>query len=134
MRATGPERWSEPVVRRLINANNGRPPEPFLERYADGLRAEQDRFPIDPATITARLGARRSLRPLDFPARIWVDERGEIRIDLASDDSFIEAHVLMHIAFPGFEEERRYRLDATTERNPPNRRRSTCATSALPPC
>ena len=27
----------------------------------------------------------------------------------------------MHIAFPGFEEERRYRLDASTERNPPNR-------------
>lgn len=121
MKMTGPGRWVEPVVRRLIAENDGRPPEPLLERYADRLRAGQDRFPIDPVTISARLGIRRTLRPLDFAGRIWVDERGEIRVDLGSHDPFSEAHALMHTAFPGFQAERRYRLDTWTERNPPNR-------------
>lgn len=126
MRATGPERWVERVVRRLIDENDGRPPGPFLERYADRIRAGQDRLPIDTAAIVSKLGIRPSLRRLDFAGRIWVDESGRTRMDLNSGDPpdrrrFTEAHALLHTAFPGFEEERRYRLDASTERNPPNR-------------
>ena len=126
MWATGPRRWSEPVVRRLIDENDGRPPALLLERHADRLREDQDQLPIDPATIAASLGVRRSVLPLPFAGRIWVDERGETSLEVSAGDlpdrqRFAEAHLLMHAAFPGFEQERRYRLDLSTERNPPNR-------------
>jgi hypothetical protein len=126
MWALGPRRWSEPVVRRLIDESVGRPPGLLVERFTDRLRAERDQLPIDTAAIASRLGIRRSVRPLPFAGRIWVDERGETSMDVNAGDlparqRFTEAHALLHTAFPGFAQERRYRLDASTERNPPNR-------------
>jgi hypothetical protein len=126
MWATGPRRWAEPVVQRLIGENDGRPPELVLERIADQLRAQQDQLPIDPGAIAARLSICRNAFPLPYAGRIWVAEGGETRLEVNAGDRleqqrFTEAHLLMHTAFPGFEADRRYRLDPTSERNPANR-------------
>lgn len=121
--------WSEPVVRRLIDGSGGQPPERLIERFADSLRADarQDRLPIRTDLIASVKGIKRHVRrAVDYSGRIYADENGQLRMDICGDDTeprqrFTEAHELMHTAFPGFTEERRYRLDVTAERNAPNR-------------
>lgn len=128
MTRTGP-RWSEPVVRRLIEKGGGKPPELLIERYADELRAEagQHELAIRTDLIASCLGIHRAARRrVDFAGRIYADEDGQLRLDVNALDPeprrrFTEAHELMHTAFPGFTKERRYRLDVSDERNAPNR-------------
>lgn len=122
-------KWSEPVVRRLIDGSGGQPPERLIERFADSLRADahQNRLPIRTDLIASMKGIKRHVRhAVDFSGRIYADEDGQLRMDICGDDTeprqrFTEAHELMHTAFPGFTEEQRYRLDITAERNAPNR-------------
>jgi len=109
--------------------HGGDDPERIIERYADKLRREagQDRLPIRPDLIASCQGIRRRSGRYDFAGRIYVDETGQLVMDINQRDTperqhFTEAHELMHTVFPGFKRERRYRSDATAmERHPPNR-------------
>lgn len=120
--------WHEPLVRKLIDANGGAPPEQIIERYADGLRvaAGQSSLPIRPHLIASCHGIKRRRATYDFAGRIYAEPSGQLVMDINGEDSderqhFTEAHELIHPAFPGFEVEHRYRLDASMERHAENR-------------
>lgn len=120
--------WQEPLVRRLITDSGGLAPEQVIEAYADDirLRAEQMTLPIRPSVIASVLGIKRRRAAHDFAGRIYAEPNGQLVMDINDQDSaerqhFTEAHELIHPAFPGFELEHRYRLDATSERNAENR-------------
>lgn len=110
--------WTEPLVTKVIKRHRGIDPEEILERHAEQLRhdAEQNALPIDVNLIASVQGVRRRLETWDFAGRIYADVDGQLVMDLNADDGderqrFTCAHELMHLAFPGFKKETRYRLD-----------------------
>lgn len=110
--------WSEPLVAKLIKRHRGADPEAILEDHAEQLRrdAEQNALPIDVDLVASVQGIRRRLETWDFAGRIYADLDGQLVMDLNADDGderqrFTCAHELMHLAFPGFKRETRYRLD-----------------------
>ena len=151
MKATGPERWAEPVVRGS-DRREPRPPAGAARSSATrtGLRAGQDRFPVDPAADRGdRLGLRRTLAPARLRrARIWVDERAidppGPRLGRATRAAALRrgprAHA--HRVPRASVAERRYRLDACDRAQPaqppggvpvrPRRRRAADAARPRP--
>lgn len=120
--------WSEPLVVKLIERHKGKVPEKILESHADRLlrESEQDALPVDVDLIASVLGIRRRREVFDFSGRIYAEPTGQLVMDLNADEGeprqrFTEAHELMHLAFPGFKREARYRVDAATSENAPNR-------------
>jgi Zn-dependent peptidase ImmA (M78 family) len=110
--------WSEPLVLKLIERNRGRAPEEIIERHAEDLRrqAEQDRLPIDVELVASVQGVKPRRAAHDFAGRIYADLNGQLVMDLNDEDRserqrFTCAHELIHLAFPGFKKETRYRLD-----------------------
>lgn len=120
--------WREPLVRKLIEANGGVAPEEIIERYSDRLRiaASETALPIRPHLIASVNGIKQRRAPYDFAGRIYAEPSGQLVMDVNDQDSeerqhFTEAHELIHPAFPGFEAEGRYRLDASMDRHAENR-------------
>ena len=120
--------WSEPLVLKLIERHHGKLPEDILEAHAERLlrESEQDRLPINVDLIVSVLGIRRRVAPFDFAGRIYAEESGQLVMDLNADDAvprrrFTGAHELMHVAFPGFKRESRYRADASAGAHARNR-------------
>ena len=120
--------WREPLVKRLIETNGGQRPEEIIEKYANALRAAagETSLPIRPHLIASCHGIKRRRATYDFAGRIYAEPSGQLVMDINDQDSeerqhFTEAHELIHPAFPGFDLEGRYRLDATAERNAENR-------------
>lgn len=110
--------WSEPLVLKLMQRHRNLGPEEILERHADRLRldAEQDTLPIDVDLVASVQGVKRHRESWDFAGRIYADADGQLVMDLNGHDGeerqrFTCAHELMHLAFPGFKKETRYRLD-----------------------
>lgn len=111
-------RWTEPLVAKLVKRHRGADPEEILERHAEQLRrdAEQDVLPVDVELIASVQGIRRRIEAWDFAGRIYADLDGQLVMDLNAEDGderqrFTCAHELMHLVFPGFKKETRYRLD-----------------------
>lgn len=127
--ATSRRDWREPLVLQFIERGRGENPERLIERYADGLRHEagQHQLPVRVDLIATLKGIRRRKGLHRFAGRIYVDDNGQLVMDINDRDTeerqhFTEAHELIHTAFPGFREEGRYRSDATAmERHPVNR-------------
>jgi len=120
--------WREALVCRLIDEHGGQDPEVIIERYAEHLRldAGQHELPIDPAVVASCLGVRRRRADYSFAGRILAEPNGQLVMDINQRDSlerqrFTEAHEMIHPAFPGFESELRYRLDASMERYAENK-------------
>ncbi|MGI8921477.1 MAG: ImmA/IrrE family metallo-endopeptidase [Solirubrobacteraceae bacterium] len=120
--------WSEPLVLKLIERHHGREPEEILEGHAERLlrESEQDALPVNVDLIASVLGIRRRVAPFDFAGRIYAEESGQLVMDLNADDGeprrrFTGAHELMHVAFPGFKRESRYRADASAGGHARNR-------------
>jgi IrrE N-terminal-like domain len=120
--------WSEPLVLKLIERHGEKRPEDILEAHAQRLlrESEQDTLPIDVDLIASILGIRRRVAPLRFAGRIYAGASVQLVMDLNAEDGeprrrFTEAHELMHIAFPGFKREARYRADTAPGANPRNR-------------
>lgn len=120
--------WREPLVRKLIDANGGSPPEDVVERYADELRiaARQTKLPIRPHLIASVHGIKQRRATYDFAGRIYAEPSGQLVMNVNDQDSeerqhFTEAHELIHPAFPDFKTEGRYRLDASMDRHAENR-------------
>lgn len=112
------KQWSEPVVLALMERGRGKDPIQLVERHADQLRsaAEQHELPVDVDLIASFHGVKAHRRPSEFAGRIYADERGQLVMDLNSSDNrnrqrFTCAHELIHLAFPGFRKEARYRMD-----------------------
>src|SRR4051794_1464647 len=119
--------WTEPLVLKLIERHRGRRADDILEAHAERLRrdGEQDRLPIDVELIASVLGIKPRRASYDFAGRIYAEPSGQLVMDLNAADRpprqrFTCAHELMHIAFPGFVRETRYRLDAQTGANARN--------------
>lgn len=111
--------WTEPLVLKLIDRHPGRPAEQIIERHADKLRreAEQHELPIDVELIASVQGVKHRRAAHDFAGRIYADLDGQLVMDLNHNDGterqrFTCAHELIHLAFPNFKKETRYRLDA----------------------
>jgi hypothetical protein len=111
--------WTEPLVLKLKASHRNRPPEGIMERHADRLRLEagQNKFPIDVDLISSVAGVRQRKGAWDFAGRIYAEPDGQLVMDLNAVDGearqrFTSAHELMHLAFPGFKREARYRLEA----------------------
>jgi hypothetical protein len=120
--------WSEPLVLKLIERHHGKAPEEILEAHAERLlrESEQDTLPVNIDLIASVLGIRRRVAPFDFAGRIYAEESGQLVMDLNAHDAeprrrFTGAHELMHVAFPGFKRESRYRADASSGGHPRNR-------------
>ena len=120
--------WQEPLVRQLIDENEGAHPEDIIERYADELRrqAGQDRLPVRPHLIASCHGIKRRQGTYDFAGRIYAEPSGQLVMDINEGDSqerqhFTEGHELIHSAFPNFAKEGRYRLDALMDRHSENK-------------
>lgn len=120
--------WREALVRQLIAENSGRTPQEIIEQYADHLRttARQNKLPIKPRVIASYFGIKRRSGPHDFAGRIYAEPSGQLVMDIRESDPeerqhFTEAHELIHPAFPGFDTDGRYRLDATMERHAENK-------------
>lgn len=120
--------WSEPLVLKLIERHRGKRPEEILEGHAERLlrESEQESLPVDVDLIASVLGIRRRVAPFDFAGRIYAEESGQLVMDLNADDGeprrrFTGAHELMHVAFPGFKRESRYRADASSGGHSRNR-------------
>ena len=120
--------WSEPLVLKLIERHPERGPEEIVERHAERIRreAEQDSLPVDVALIASVQGVKPRRAAYDFAGRIYADLDGQLVMDLNGDDRperqrFTCAHELIHLAFPNFKKETRYRLDTKQPgRNTPN--------------
>lgn len=127
--ATKRREWQEPLVKRLIEKHDGRDPEAIVEAYADRLRQEagQDKLPIRVELISSLKGIRRRAAPYNFAGRIYAEDNGQLVLDINSEDNparqvFTEAHELIHTAFPGFKQEKRFRTETSSSvRYPPNR-------------
>jgi Zn-dependent peptidase ImmA (M78 family) len=120
--------WTEPLVRRLMKRYRTDDPRPAIETYARELLAEakQDSLPVNVELVASVQGVRQRHSEYDFAGRIYVEDGGQLVMDLNSSDNenrqrFTCAHELMHTAFPGFGREKRYRLDTVVESNPVNR-------------
>lgn len=112
---------SEPLVGKLLARHGGSTPEEAIERFVTRqLRdTRQTHLPVDVDLITSALGIRQRKRDYPFAGRIYADESGQLVMDLSSADPqprrrFTCAHELLHLAFPGFKQEARYRLDRST--------------------
>jgi Zn-dependent peptidase ImmA (M78 family) len=120
--------WNEPLVAKLIARHSGHSPEEIIERHAEQLRrsAEQEALPVDVDLVASVHGVKRRRREWNFAGRIYADEDGQLVMDLNGTDReerqrFTCAHELMHLAFPGFKKETRYRLDTKSPgQNAPN--------------
>lgn len=117
--------WSEPLVLKLIDRHRGKDPREILEAHAERLlrESEQDELPVDVDLIASVLGIRRRVAPFEFAGRIYAEESGQLVMDLNAKDGeprrrFTGAHELMHVAFPGFKRESRYRADGNSGANP----------------
>src|SRR6478752_5155479 len=122
------DKWSEPLVLRLIERHHGKSPETILEAHAERLLrdSEQTTLPIDVDLIASVLGIRQRLAPLASAGRIFAEASGQLVMDVNAGDSeprrrFTQAHELMHVAFPGFKREARYRADDATGASRRNR-------------
>lgn len=120
--------WREPLVQRLIAEHGDLPPEQIIENFADTLRvaAGETKFPVRPRIVASCHGIKRRSGTYGFAGRIYAEPSGQLVMDINEQDSderqhFTEAHELIHPAFPGFELEHRYRLDASADRHPENR-------------
>jgi hypothetical protein len=120
--------WYEPLVLKLIATHPGQAPEQIIEGYADSLRiaAGQSSLPVHPHSVASYHGIKRRQAAYSFSGRIYAEPSGQLVMDINEQDSperqhFTEAHELIHPAFPGFEIEHRYRLDASMERYAENR-------------
>lgn len=120
--------WHEPLVRRLIDANGGQSPEDIVEEFATRLRTEAGEItlPIRTNIVASYHGIKRKRAKYTFAGRIYAEPSGQLVMDINEDDleerqHFTEAHELIHPVFPGFEQEGRYRLDASMDRYSENR-------------
>jgi Zn-dependent peptidase ImmA (M78 family) len=112
---------SEPLVRKLVRRHGGATPEEAIERYVTKCLSDtgQSRLPINVDLIASTMGIRQHIREYSFAGRIYADPNGQLVMDLNVGDPeprrrFTCAHEVLHIAFPGFRSEARYRLDRTT--------------------
>jgi Zn-dependent peptidase ImmA (M78 family) len=119
--------WSEPLVLGLMAEAETADPRDAIEAYAEKLRRDgkQNSLPIDVETIASVKGVRSRRGSHEFAGRIYVEENGQLVMDLNAGDSparqrFTCAHEMMHTAFPNFTEEKRYRLDTSVEAKPLN--------------
>lgn len=119
--------WTEPLVLKLIQRHKGKEPEEILEAHSQRLlrESDQDSLPVDVDLIASVLGIRRRVEPLGFAGRIYAEESGQLVMDLNAADGeprrrFTGAHELMHVAFPGFKREARYRADRNAGSSPRN--------------
>lgn len=103
---------------KLIERHRGRTPEEIIERHAERVRreAEQGSLPIDVELVASVQGVKPRRAAYDFAGRIYADLDGQLVMDLNGDDRserqrFTCAHELIHLAFPNFKKETRYRLD-----------------------
>jgi Zn-dependent peptidase ImmA (M78 family) len=119
--------WTEPLVVGLMAEAGTADPREAIEAYAEKLRreAEQDSLPVDVEMIASVKGVRPRRGSHEFAGRIYVEEDGQLVMDLNARDSpvrqrFTCAHEMMHTAFPNFTEEKRYRLDTSVEAKPLN--------------
>ena len=134
--------WTEPLVLKLLARHPGGSAEQIIERHADKLRreAEQHEMPIDVELVASVQGVKHRRAGHDFAGRIYADLDGQLVMDLNDQDGaerqrFTCAHELIHLAFPNFKKETRYRLDAKIPgRTAAMPRRSISATSARPSC
>lgn len=101
-----------------MERHRGRAPEEVLRRHAERIRlaAEQNRLPVDVELIASVQGVKGRHAPHDFAGRIYAELDGQLVMDVNADDMrerqrFTCAHELMHLAFPNFKKETRYRLD-----------------------
>lgn len=109
----------EPLVRRLAGRRADGDPRPRLKSILDGWRAEagQDKLAIDVEGLASVRGIRViESRGGSWDGRVYVDERRRPTIEVAASHPlprrrFTVAHELVHTAFPGFERDRRYRVD-----------------------
>ena len=120
--------WTEPLVLRLMKRQRTDDPQRAIEAYARKLLrdAKQDSLPVDVDLIASVQGVRQRQSAYDFAGRIYVEDDGQLVMDLSTADNpnrqrFTCAHELMHTGFPGFGKEKRYRLDTVVESNPVNR-------------
>jgi hypothetical protein len=120
--------WSEPLVLKLIERNKGTTPEEIIEAHVRTLLqdGEQASLPIDVALIASLAGVKRRRAQLPFSGRIYAEDSGQLVMDLNADEArprqrFTAAHELIHLAFPGFRREARYRADATSGEHSTNR-------------
>jgi Zn-dependent peptidase ImmA (M78 family) len=119
--------WTEPLVLGLMAEASTEDPREAIEAYAEQLLsdARQNSLPIDVEMIASLKGVRPRRGSHDFAGRIYVEDDGQLVMDLNERDSpsrqrFTCAHEMMHTAFPNFTEEKRYRLDTKVESNPLN--------------
>lgn len=119
--------WTEPLVLGLMAEARTADPREAIEAYAERLRREgrQNRLPVKVETIASVKGVRSRRGAHEFAGRIYVEENGQLVMDLNAKDSparqrFTCAHEMMHTAFPNFTEEKRYRLDTSVEAKPLN--------------
>jgi hypothetical protein len=110
--------WSEPLVLKLIERHRGRALEEIIERHAERVRreAEQGSLPVDVELVASVQGVKPRRAAHDFAGRIYADVDGQLVMDINGDDRserqrFTCAHELIHLAFPNFKKETRYRLD-----------------------
>ena len=120
--------WTEPLVVQLAESRTDQDPERAIEAYAESLLvdAEQSSLPIDVDLVASIKGVKRRRGEHDFAGRIYVEEDGQLVMDLNTTHNprrqrFTCAHEMMHTGFPNFEEEERYRLDTVVGSNPVNR-------------
>jgi hypothetical protein len=105
-------------VLKLVERHRGQTPEEIVERHAERVRreAEQGSLPIDVELVASVQGVKPRRAAYDFAGRIYADLDGQLVMDLNGDDRserqrFTCAHELIHLAFPNFKKETRYRLD-----------------------
>jgi IrrE N-terminal-like domain len=106
-------------VLKLIERHRGRAPDEIIERHAERVRQEagQGSLPIDIELVASVQGVKPRRAAHDFAGRIYADLDGQLVMDINGDDRserqrFTCAHELIHLAFPNFKKETRYRLDA----------------------
>lgn len=110
--------WSESLVLKLIECHDGRAPKEIIECHAEEIRrqARQNSLPVDVELVASVQGVKPRRATHDFAGRIYADLDGQLVMDLNGDDRFERqrftcAHELIHLAFPSFKKETRYRLD-----------------------
>jgi Zn-dependent peptidase ImmA (M78 family) len=109
----------EPLVERLAGRRADGDPRPRLAAILDRWRADagQDKLAIDVFGLASARGIRvLEVEPRDWDGRVYVDSAGRPVIEVDRRHSlarqrFTVAHELAHTAFPGFTDERRYRVD-----------------------
>jgi IrrE N-terminal-like domain len=116
-------KWHEDLVLRLIEEHDGTAPEEIIEAFATERRvaAGETKLPVRPSLVASYHGIRLKRAKHNFAGRIYAEPSGQLVMDINENDSeerqhFTEAHELIHTAFPDFELDHRYRLDASAER------------------